>query len=108
MGSKEEKTKCDMVNHPKHYKGKHGIEAIDVIEEFELNFHLGNAVKYVLRSGKKYDKEYDENLGLHMSDIKNRKIEDLRKAIWYLEREVNNIIADIIDNEERKEGLQND
>ena len=57
------------VNHPSHYQGS-CLEAIDVIEDFDLNFHLGNAVKYILRAGKKGNKE-----------------EDLRKAIWYLERE---------------------
>ena len=60
-----------LVNHPKHYQGKN-LEAIDVIEDFNLNFCLGNAVKYILRAGKKGDWQ-----------------EDLRKAIWYLRREVN-------------------
>lgn len=60
----------DNVNHPAHYQGN-GIESIEVIEGFELGFHLGNAVKYILRAGKKGD-----------------RIEDIRKAIWYLNREV--------------------
>ncbi len=60
----------DMVNNPPHYQGTN-FEAIDVIEEFGLNFHLGNAVKYILRAGKKGDRK-----------------EDLSKAIWYLEREI--------------------
>jgi len=51
-----------------------GIEAIDVIEAFGLNFNLGNVVKYVLRAGRK----------------SANKTEDLRKAVWYLEREINN------------------
>lgn len=59
----------DMVNHPPHYKGN-TLESIDVIEDFGLGFHLGNAVKYILRAGKKGD-----------------KVEDLKKAIWYLQRE---------------------
>jgi len=58
------------VNHPKHYRGTK-YEAIDIIEDFDLNFCLGNAIKYILRAGKKGD-----------------KIEDLRKAIWYLTREI--------------------
>lgn len=59
----------DSVNHPAHYKSKSGLEAIDVIESFDLGFHLGNVVKYILRAGKK-----DELL------------QDLRKARWYLNR----------------------
>ena len=59
----------DMVNQPPHYKGNK-FECIDIIEDFGLGFCLGNAVKYILRAGKKGD-----------------RLEDLRKAIWYLERE---------------------
>lgn len=60
------------VNHPSHYKsGK--MEVIDIIEEFNLNFHLGNSVKYILRAGKK---------------DKNKYVQDLEKAIWYLKREI--------------------
>ena len=58
------------VNHPPHYT-KGGIEAIDVIEAWDLGFHLGNAIKYIARAGRKGD-----------------AAEDLRKAIWYLEREI--------------------
>lgn len=60
------------VNHPDHYQAD-GLEAIDVIEAFKLNFHLGNAIKYILRADKKGD-----------------KVENLEKAIWYLEREIEN------------------
>lgn len=61
----------DRVDHPAHYSAG-GIEAIDVIEAFGLGFHLGNVVKYVLRAGRK------------SADA----LEDLRKAQWYLEREI--------------------
>lgn len=61
----------DPVNHPSHYIGCSGLESIDVIEAFNLNFRLGNAVKYILRCGKKDDPK-----------------QELRKAIWYLEREI--------------------
>jgi hypothetical protein len=61
----------DNVNHPSHYQGKNGIESINVIEGFDLGFHLGNALKYILRAGKKGD-----------------RVEDIRKAIWYLNREI--------------------
>lgn len=57
------------VDSPKHYLGK-TLEAIDVIEDFNLSFNLGNAIKYILRC------EHKEN-----------KAQDLRKAIWYLQRE---------------------
>lgn len=66
----------DPVNNPSHYKGKNGIESIDVIEAFSLDFHKGNAVKYVLRSGKK---ETDKEL------------QDLEKANWYINRAINNL-----------------
>lgn len=64
----------DMVDRPDHYQGSSAsMQAIDVIEEFGLNFNLGNVVKYLLRAGKKDP---------------NKKLEDLKKAKWYLEREV--------------------
>ena len=59
----------DNVNHPKHYNtGK--IEVIEFIEDQNLNFCLGNAIKYICR--------YKHKNGL----------EDLKKALWYLEREI--------------------
>lgn len=60
--------KVDMVNHALHYnQGK--FEVIDVIEDWGLGFHLGNAVKYIARAKHKGNQE-----------------EDLRKAIWYINR----------------------
>ena len=62
----------DPVNHPSHYTdGKY--EVIDFIESHGLGFHLGNAVKYISRAGKKN---------------KDKEIEDLNKAIWYLKRAI--------------------
>ena len=55
---------------PGYYKSN-GLEAFDVIDSFELNFNLGNAFKYIARAGKKDD-----------------KVEDLKKAITYLNREI--------------------
>lgn len=55
---------------PTYYK-VNGIETIDVIEAFELNFNLGNVFKYIARAGKKDD-----------------KVKDLKKAITYLNREI--------------------
>lgn len=68
--------KKEAVNHPKHYGGeKNPYEAIKVIEAWDLNFSLGNVLKYMSRAGKKSD-----NL-----------LEDLRKAAWYLNREIQRI-----------------
>ena len=44
----------EMVNHPSHYGGESNVyEAIKVIESWDLDFHLGNTVKYISRAGKK-------------------------------------------------------
>lgn len=60
----------DNVNHPEHYnKGR--FEVIAVIEDWGLNFHLGNAVKYIARAPHK-----------------GNMLSDLRKALWYLQREI--------------------
>lgn len=62
----------EMVNHPEHYGGKDNqYEAIKVIEAWNLDFHLGNTVKYISRAGKK-----------------ESTIQDLEKAKWYLERKI--------------------
>lgn len=65
----------DSINHPAHYTdGK--IEVIDFIEDKKFGFNLGNAVKYISRAGKK---------------DKTKTIEDLKKAIWYINREIQNL-----------------
>jgi hypothetical protein len=66
------KTPADPVNHPEHYKDG-GIETIDYIEAKRLGYHLGNAVKYISRAGKKGT---------------NQGLEDLKKAQWYLNRAI--------------------
>jgi hypothetical protein len=60
----------DIVNRPSHYTDG-GIETIDFIEAKKLPYHLGNAVKYISRAGKK---------------DKSKTVEDLQKAVWYIER----------------------
>ena len=60
----------DNVNNPSHYNTG-TIEVIEVIEDWKLNFNLGNAIKYIGRC-----------------EHKNNKEEDIKKAIWYLEREL--------------------
>lgn len=73
MGARPEPTpENDPVNHPSHYTdGK--IEVIDFIEDKGLGFHLGNAVKYIARAGKKDP---------------SKTVQDLEKARWYLDREI--------------------
>ncbi len=64
------KKKVDMVNHPPHYtQGKY--EVIDIIEDWELNFRVGTALRYIGRAKHK-----------------GKYLEDLQKAVWYLQREI--------------------
>ena len=67
----------DAVNHPSYYCGN--IEVIDFIEDKNLGYHLGNAVKYISRAGKKREEG--------MSDLE-KEIEDLKKARFYLDRKI--------------------
>lgn len=63
----------DPVNHPPHYTDHpSGIECIRITEH--LNFCIGNAIKYLWRAGRKGD-----------------PVQDLRKAVWYIEREINRL-----------------
>ena len=65
----------DMVNHPDHYTDG-GIETIDFIEAKKLPYHLGNAVKYISRAGKKEPE---------------KTAEDLKKAVWYINRYISKL-----------------
>jgi hypothetical protein len=66
---------AEAVNHPPHYGGADNpYEAIKVIEAWGLGFNLGNTVKYISRAGKK-----------------GAALEDLKKARWYLDREIQNM-----------------
>lgn len=67
---KRKASKSDMVNHPPHY-AVGGLECIDVIESLGLGYHLGQVLKYLWRAGRKGD-----------------ALEDLKKARWYLDREI--------------------
>lgn len=65
----------DIINHPAHYTdGK--FETIEAIESWRLGYHLGNAVKYISRAGKK---------------SKDTELEDLRKARWYIKRYIDHL-----------------
>lgn len=62
--------KLDSINHPDHYTaGK--FEPIDVIEDWDLGFHLGSVLKYIARAKHK-----------------GHELEDLKKSVWYLSREI--------------------
>lgn len=69
----------ERVNHPSHYQSKNGLEVIDVIDAFTQDLHgeqafdIGNAIKYVCRWKTK------------------NGVEDLKKAIWYIERVINKL-----------------
>lgn len=71
------------VEHPKHYN-EGSIECIEVIEDWDLGFHLGNAVKYICRSKHK-----------------GNELKDIEKAFWYLRRYLS-----ILEHEERQKVLQ--
>lgn len=63
----------DPVNHPKHYtEHPSGVECIQITEH--MTFNLGNAVKYIWRA-----------------DLKGKQVEDLKKAAWYINREIQRI-----------------
>ena len=62
----------EMEDHPSHYN--QGIETIEYIESWSMNFNTGNVIKYVTRAG-----------------YKNNQLEDLKKAMWYLQREIDRI-----------------
>ncbi len=65
---------ADDINHPHHYAAGRRFEPIDVIEDWKLGFHLGNTVKYISRAGRK-----------------GSTVKDLKKAAWYLQREITNL-----------------
>lgn len=63
----------DMVNHPVHYTSHpSGVEVIEITEH--MGFCLGNAIKYILRS-----------------ELKGNQVQDLKKAIWYINREISRL-----------------
>lgn len=65
----------DKVNHPKYYnEHPSGVECAEIVRH--MSFNIGNVIKYLWRAGKK---------------DKNKELEDLRKAMWYLNDEINKI-----------------
>lgn len=67
---------AERVDHPSHYHAESGLEVIDIIEAWQLNFNRGNALKYLARAGHKDPA---------------REAEDLKKALWYIKRELQRI-----------------
>ena len=78
----EENQPADNVNHPNYYNSGR-IEVIDFIEDKELGFHLGNAVKYISRAGRKNP---------------DKIVEDLQKAVWYINRQIQRL--ECVENEQ--------
>ena len=62
----------EMVDHPSHYN--QGIEAIDYIESHNMNFNIGNVIKYITRAKHK-----------------GTELQDLKKGLWYLQREIDKL-----------------
>lgn len=73
--------KKDNINHPSHYTSHpSGIECIDIAEHHD--FCIGNAIKYLWRAGLKTEEKLSK---------KEKQIEDLKKAIWYIKREIKHL-----------------
>jgi hypothetical protein len=76
MGKHAKQTKHDAVNHPAHYTvDPSGVECIEIVRH--RSFNIGNAIKYLWRAGLKDD----------------ARIQDLQKAIWYIEDEIKRLSA---------------
>lgn len=71
----------DKIN-PNHYKTGGTLQVIDIIDMFGLNFSRGNVIKYTLRAGNKAEEGYDQL---------TKEIEDLKKAMWYLDHEISKL-----------------
>ena len=79
----------EKVNHPSHYGGSGNIyEAIKVIEAWQLDFCIGNAVKYLARAGKKTN---------------SSEVEDLQKAAWYIHRKISALKEGGLGSESKQE-----
>ena len=72
----------DVINSPSHYAEGRKYEPIAVIEDWELGYHLGNALKYISRAGRK-----------------DATTQDLRKAVWYLNREIERLDGEEVQEE---------
>lgn len=89
MGIIKDLNMDEVVNNPKHYTTGN-IEVIDYIEDQNLGYCLGNAVKYISRAGKKDP---------------SKEIEDLYKAAWYVNRRIKELEIQKMEEESRKDGV---
>lgn len=77
----DKEQKSDSVNHPAHYNSHpSGIECIEIARHH--NFNIGNTIKYLWRAGLKSEEGMEDN---------DKQIEDLNKAIWYINDEIKRI-----------------
>lgn len=77
----------DSVNHPSHYTSHpSGIECIEITRHY--CFDIGNAIKYLWRAGLKKDASLED---------KEKEIEDLKKAIWYIKDRIKHLGGDVKD-----------
>ena len=78
----------DPVNHPSHYTFG-TIKVLDAIEDWELDYHRGQAVKYIARAGRKVLKPHDSRDSAAVAEAEREaELEDLRKAVFYLNRKI--------------------
>lgn len=84
INKESKKDKVEFINHPAHYAEGRKYEPIDVINDWDLGFNLGNAVKYISRAGRKDP---------------GATLQDLKKARWYIDYELDRLCNMIIDNE---------
>lgn len=85
----------EQVNHPEHYnRHPSGVECIDIVEH--MTFNAGNALKYLWRAGLKGDGPELEML--------RKKLEDHKKARWYIDREVCKLQKELAAAEQKQEG----
>jgi hypothetical protein len=85
--------KPDMVNNPPHYsEHPSGIECIQITQHY--NFTIGNAIKYLWRSGRKQEEGMDP---------KEKQIHDLKKAVWYIQKEIYNLEKGVYDGKDKSQ-----
>lgn len=87
----------DAIN-PRHYFGQ-GLQAIEVIEAFDLPYHRGSVIKYILRAGHKVSTGEDREIAL---------LRDLKKAAWFLDREIQRLESILVSDNENDNETEND
>ena len=83
----------DRVNNPKHYTSHpSGVECIEITQHY--NFTIGNAIKYLWRQGLKTEANLDQS---------QKQIEDLNKAVWYIQKEIQNLKEGVYDDKRKEQ-----